>query len=93
MTSPRKLVTDLSASCSVALHSTRAFASTLFIAPRHEEIVQERSHLLLRKFEYDNFLVGGIGRPLFGVSETQTLKLANLILDAIEHPVYVSYII
>jgi hypothetical protein len=80
------MIADVSVACSTAVNSTNAFASTVFISPRHDEVERERSHLLLTRFDYRNFITGRVAEPMFGLGTTYTINVVNSILDNTDPP-------
>ncbi|KIM20389.1 hypothetical protein M408DRAFT_334001 [Serendipita vermifera MAFF 305830] len=77
-TSYNEFVTNLSRAGSSALASTNDFASTTFIAPRHEEVDLEITHTLLRKVKYHNYITNEVGsQPIFGLGTAETIELVR----------------
>jgi hypothetical protein len=73
---------SLSTSCSTALNSNRAFSSSEFIAPRHDETEKEVSHALLQAVDYRNYMLKGeVAQPIFGLGGKRTVSLINELLD------------
>jgi hypothetical protein len=74
-------------SFSTALSFNRAFSSSEFIAPRHDETEKEASHALLQPAVYRNYMLDReVTRPLFGLGVEKTVSLINELLD---YPTYV----
>ena len=80
------MIADVSVACSTAVNSINAFVSTVFISPRHNELDKERSHLLLTRFDYRNFITGRIAEPIFGLGPTYTIHVVNSILNNSDSP-------
>ncbi len=71
---------NLSTSCSSALNSIAAFATSTFIAPRYDEAESEAKHKWIQKVEYRNYIVAGQpALPLIGLGPEATLRLAEQI--------------
>jgi hypothetical protein len=67
--------------CSAAVQSTRKFSSSWFISPRHEEAEQEKSHPLMEKVYYRNYILDGqVARSLFGLGAHETVEIVQQIL-------------
>jgi hypothetical protein len=82
------IYSSLSISCSTALSSNRAFSSSEFIAPRHDETEKEASHALLQPAVYRNYMLDReVTRPLFGLGVKKTVSLINKLLDFDRGPV------
>jgi hypothetical protein len=76
------IYSGLSTSCSAALSSSRAFSSSEFIAPRHEETEKEASHALLQVVDYRNYMLDAeVSRPIFGLGVQMTVMLINELFD------------
>jgi hypothetical protein len=79
---------SLSTSCSTTLSSNRAFASSQFIAPRHDETEKEASHALLQPVDYRKYMLEGqISQPLLGLGVEMTASLMNQVLRNLRHSV------
>ncbi|KIM20805.1 hypothetical protein M408DRAFT_30074 [Serendipita vermifera MAFF 305830] len=77
-----EVASKLSSSCSSAMNDTAAFVSSAFIAPRHDEVEQEKSHIMHQKAEYKNPVDGfRTARPLLGL---ETVELFRIIQQVIE---------
>jgi hypothetical protein len=69
---------SLSVSSSTALSFNRAFSSSEFIAPRHDESEEEASHALLQAVDYHNYMRDGeVTQPIFGLGGEKTVSLIN----------------
>jgi hypothetical protein len=67
--------------CSSAVQSTRTFAPSWFISPRHDEAEQGKSHPFMRKAHYRNYILDGqVARPLFGLGAHETVEIVQQIL-------------
>jgi hypothetical protein len=76
------LHSSLVISFSSALSFNRAFSSSEFIAPRHDETEKEASHALLRATEYRTYILGGqVFKPIFGLGFEKTVSLIHELLD------------
>jgi hypothetical protein len=72
---------NLSTSCSAALSSNRAFSSSEFISPRHDETEKEASHAFLQAVDYHNYMLdGAVAQPMFGLGVEKTVSLVNELL-------------
>jgi hypothetical protein len=68
----------MSISSSTALSFNRAFSSSEFIAPRHDETEEEASHALLLSVDYHNYMRDGeVAQPIFGLGLEKTVSLIN----------------
>jgi hypothetical protein len=76
------LHSSLVISFSTALSFNRAFSSSEFIAPRHDETEQEASHAFLQSTEYRNYIIRGqVSKPIFGLGIEKTVSLVNELLN------------
>lgn len=95
-TSYNAFASNLSRASSSALASIHEFASTSFIALRHEEVDLERDHILLKRIEYHNRITNEVGsQPVFGLGIAETIKLIRSLMESTNKtdnlaPVYVS---
>lgn len=75
----------LSSSGSIALHDIALFQSSYYIAPRHEEMNQEKGHRLLKETCYHSYVIDGkVVEPLFGTGIIRAVALAQGILDTLK---------
>lgn len=77
-----EVTSNLSSSCSSAIHDIAAFASSAFISSRHDEVEREKLKLPLQKAEYKN-PVDDLhpAQPLLGVGPW---GLPSIVLQVIE---------
>ncbi|KIM27672.1 hypothetical protein M408DRAFT_162811 [Serendipita vermifera MAFF 305830] len=73
---------NLSKGCSSNIHAIAEFASTSFIAHRHEEVEKEKTHIILTKAKYWCWPpYYGFVQPLVGLGPEGTISLMNSILS------------
>lgn len=81
-----ELASKLSSSCSSAMNGTAAFVSSAFISPRHDQVEQENSHIMLRKAEYRNpvdYL--RTARPLLGLERVESFRMIKQVIESLNN--------
>ncbi|KIM20798.1 hypothetical protein M408DRAFT_123154 [Serendipita vermifera MAFF 305830] len=77
-----EVASKLSSSCSSAMNDTAAFVSSAFISPRHDEVEQEKVHIMLQEAEYKNPVDEfRTARPLLGLGPEGS---PSIILQVVE---------